>query len=151
MYYRSTYGTWIAEPWNSRSLIRQRTAWQRSHGLPTAEKSPAGASEANFTNATPRALSWITKKVRNFFQISDLLWEKIVLKSIRFYVKVFARSSVHSKQDTFTKLITVWIDLNKRFLPRPKTTTAWKLIPHRSKISKNWNPHYIDFSKTDFY
>ena len=28
-------------------------------------------------------------------------------------------------------------DLNKRFLPRPKTITAWKLIPHRSKISKN--------------
>ena len=33
-------------------------------------------------------------------------------------------------------------DLNKRFLPRPKTTTAWKLTPHRSKISKNWNPHW---------
>ena len=31
-------------------------------------------------------------------------------------------------------------DLNKRFLPRPKTITAWKLITHRSKISKNWNP-----------
>ena len=31
-------------------------------------------------------------------------------------------------------------DLNKRFLPRPKTITAWKLIPYRSKISKNWNP-----------
>ena len=29
------------------------------------------------------------------------------------------------------------IDLNKRFLPRPNTTTAWKLIPHRSNISKN--------------
>ena len=35
-------------------------------------------------------------------------------------------------------------DLNKRFLPRAKTTTAWKLIPHRSKISKNWNPpHWV--------
>ena len=32
------------------------------------------------------------------------------------------------------------MDLNKRFLPRPNNTTAWKLIPHRSKISKNWNP-----------
>ena len=31
-------------------------------------------------------------------------------------------------------------DLNKRSFPRPKTTTAWKLIPHTSKISKNWNP-----------
>ena len=31
-------------------------------------------------------------------------------------------------------------DLDKRFLPRPKTITAWKLIPHRYKISKNWNP-----------
>ena len=31
-------------------------------------------------------------------------------------------------------------DLNKRSLPRPKTTTAWKLIPYRSKITKNWNP-----------
>ena len=31
------------------------------------------------------------------------------------------------------------IDLNKRSLPRPKTTTAWKIIPHRSKIGKNWN------------
>jgi len=30
-------------------------------------------------------------------------------------------------------------DLNKKYLPRPKTTTAWKLILHRSKISKNWN------------
>ena len=28
-------------------------------------------------------------------------------------------------------------DLNKRFLPRANTTTAWKLIPHRSNISKN--------------
>ena len=32
------------------------------------------------------------------------------------------------------------INLDKRFLPRSKTTTAWKLILHRSKISKNWNP-----------
>ena len=32
------------------------------------------------------------------------------------------------------------IDLNKMPLLRPKTTTAWKLIPHRSNISKNWNP-----------
>ena len=31
------------------------------------------------------------------------------------------------------------VDLNKRFLHRPKTITAWKLTPHRSKISKNWN------------
>ena len=30
------------------------------------------------------------------------------------------------------------IDLNKMFLPRPNTTTAWKLMPHRSKISKCW-------------
>ena len=29
------------------------------------------------------------------------------------------------------------MDLNKRFLPRPNTTTAWKLTPHRSSISKN--------------
>ena len=29
------------------------------------------------------------------------------------------------------------IDLNKRFLPGQNTTTAWKLIPHRSNISKN--------------
>ena len=28
-------------------------------------------------------------------------------------------------------------DLNKKFLPTPKTTTARKLIPHRSNISKN--------------
>ena len=35
-------------------------------------------------------------------------------------------------------------DLNKRFLPTPKTTTAWKLIPHRSKFSKNWNlPRWV--------
>ena len=35
-------------------------------------------------------------------------------------------------------------DLNKRFLSRPKTITAWKLIPHRSKINKNWNPpHWV--------
>ena len=44
--------------------------------------------------------------------------------------------------------------LNKRFLPRPKTTTAWKLIPHRSKISKNWNPprwvHLYRFFKNWF-
>ena len=32
------------------------------------------------------------------------------------------------------------IDLNNRFLPRPNTTTAWKLLPHRSYISKNYNP-----------
>ena len=29
------------------------------------------------------------------------------------------------------------IYLNKRFLLRPNTTTAWKLIPQRSNISKN--------------
>ena len=35
-------------------------------------------------------------------------------------------------------------DLNKRFLPRPKTTTAWNIILHRSKISKDWNPpHWV--------
>ena len=35
-------------------------------------------------------------------------------------------------------------DSNKRSLPRPTTTTAWKLIPQRSKISKNWNPpHWV--------
>ena len=39
-------------------------------------------------------------------------------------------------------------DLNKRSLPRPKTTTAWKLTPHRSKISKNWNPpHWVHLHK----
>ena len=45
------------------------------------------------------------------------------------------------------KVATQWLlsqclrtDLNKSFLPRSKTITAWKLIPHRSKISKNWNP-----------
>ena len=36
------------------------------------------------------------------------------------------------------------IDLNKRFLPGPNTTTAWKLIPHRSKNSKNWNSPWWD-------
>ena len=35
-------------------------------------------------------------------------------------------------------------DLNKKSLPRLKTTTAWKLISHRSKISKNWNlPRWV--------
>ena len=34
------------------------------------------------------------------------------------------------------------MDLMKKSLPRPKTTTAWKLTPHRSKISKNWNPSH---------
>ena len=39
-------------------------------------------------------------------------------------------------------------DLNKRFLPRPKTTTAWNLIPQRSKISKNWNPpHWVSLHR----
>ena len=34
--------------------------------------------------------------------------------------------------------------LNKKFLSRPKTTAAWTLVPHRSKISKNWNPlHWV--------
>ena len=46
-------------------------------------------------------------------------------------------------------------DLNKRFLPRPKTITAWKLIPHRPKISKNWNPPQMvplhKFFKKRFY
>ena len=46
-------------------------------------------------------------------------------------------------------------DLNKRFLPRPNTITALKLIPQRFKICKNRNiphwVHYIDFSQTDFY
>ena len=29
------------------------------------------------------------------------------------------------------------INLNKRFLPRPNTTSAWKLTPHRSNVCKN--------------
>ena len=45
------------------------------------------------------------------------------------------------------------IDLNTRSLPRPKTTTAWKLIPHRSARIEipHIGSHYIDFSRTDFY
>ena len=36
------------------------------------------------------------------------------------------------------------VDLNIKSLPGPKTTTAWKLTPYRSKISKNWNPpHWV--------
>ena len=31
-------------------------------------------------------------------------------------------------------------DWKKTFLSSTKTITAWKLIPHRSKISENWNP-----------
>ena len=46
-------------------------------------------------------------------------------------------------------------DLNKWFLPRPKTTTALKLIPIGLKAPGNEIPHlefhYIEFSKTDFY
>ena len=34
------------------------------------------------------------------------------------------------------------MDLIKNFLPRPKTAAAWKLTPHRSKISKNQNSPY---------
>jgi hypothetical protein len=36
------------------------------------------------------------------------------------------------------------MNLNKRSLPKPTTTTGWKLIPHRSKISMNWNPLHWD-------
>ena len=33
---------------------------------------------------------------------------------------------------------------DKRSLPRPTTTTAYKLVPHRSKITNNQNlPHWI--------
>ena len=47
-------------------------------------------------------------------------------------------------------------DLNKRFLPRPKTTIEWKLIYLGLKSTRIEIPHigshyYIDFSKTDFY
>ena len=46
-------------------------------------------------------------------------------------------------------------DLNKRFLPRPKTIRASKLISHRSKISKKKillnGSQYMDFSKTEFH
>ena len=35
-------------------------------------------------------------------------------------------------------------DLIKRSLPTPKTTTAWKSIPNRSKICMNQNPlHWV--------
>ena len=34
-----------------------------------------------------------------------------------------------------------WTDLNKRYLPRPKTTTLWKTI-------KNWNPpHWVPLKR----
>ena len=39
-------------------------------------------------------------------------------------------------------------DLIKRSLPRPKTTTAWKSIPHRAKVSKNWTtPQWVPLHK----
>ena len=41
-------------------------------------------------------------------------------------------------------------NLNKRFLPRSKTTTAWKLKSARIEIP-HIGTHYIEFSKTDFY
>ena len=41
-------------------------------------------------------------------------------------------------------------DLNKRFLPRPNTTIAWKLMPHRSNISKIWNPSHCNYCKAVF-
>ena len=41
----------------------------------------------------------------------------------------------HSKKYNVSKAQRPRIDFNKRFLPN--TTTAWKLIPHKSNISKN--------------
>ena len=46
------------------------------------------------------------------------------------------------------------MELNKRSLPKAMTTAGWKLIPHGSKISMNWNPPHWDpitkFSKKIF-
>ena len=92
----------------------------------------------------------------SFFEFSKMTWP---LK-VRIFQKIFERwkllfpkmnaklySEVHSGwilRTFFGKGI--WckarsqrprIDLNKKFLPRPNATTAWKLIPHRSNISKN--------------
>ena len=55
--------------------------------------------------------------------------------------------------DQISKLPSLWghfstqrptMKLNKRSLPKPTTTTGWKLIPHRSKLSMNWNPLHWD-------
>ena len=60
----------------------------------------------------------------------------------------FKRGEVIYKNYQICVLLTLaqcaTMKLNKRSLPKPTTTTGWKLIPHRSKISMNWNPLHWD-------
>ena len=76
------------------------------------------------------------------FSVSQF-WHYYSAKSFRdFFFAVMLRWAIHKlrcleKTNVSQRLSS---DLSKSFLPRPKTTTAWELIPHRSKISKNWIP-----------
>ena len=49
----------------------------------------------------------------------------------------------------------VEVDLNKKSCSGPKTTTGWKVIPYRFKITINENPRksgmYYEFSKEVFF
>ena len=88
---------------------------------------------------------------------THLLHHSIVV--VGSYWGVSLWNSVYKVSRTGNRNIEVWTqcsrtDLNKTSLPRPKTTTAWKLIPHRSNIYKNWNPqHWVplhSFQKSSF-
>ena len=70
-------------------------------------------------------------------RISCIYW----VQGVRFLLQLLLIMSTYCKSHTTQCPRT---DLNKTFLPRPTTITAWKLIPHRSKISMNWNPLHWD-------
>ena len=82
------------------------------------------------------------QKLSNYGDISKIWRKKYYLEKLnskiwkKNYCLEFLKSKIWRKNHTQCPRT----DLNKRFLPRPKTTTTWKLIPHRPKFSKNWNP-----------
>ena len=53
-------------------------------------------------------------------------------------------TGIYPKSLFFGKTQCPTMKLNKRSLPKPTTPTGWKLIPHRSKISMNWNLLHLD-------
>ena len=82
---------------------------------------------------------------QNFVFLVVVFWKHLFTTFLSFWI---FSSHIPFNPSKVTKIIKIQVffsqcprtDLNKRFLPRPKTISAWKLKPYRSKISKNWNP-----------
>ena len=91
-----------------------------------------------------------------------LFWPLKLIKTLftYFYHKIKPKPSIDGTLSPNTIFISKGLyctqcprtDLNKRFLPKPMTTTGWKGTPYGVKIMMNWNPPWwIRVTKKFFF